>query len=629
MFLNSKKSLLKITFLFVFFVIFLMTMSNAYTELRDYEININVLNDGSMHVEEIWKVEAEDITTLFKTFKSGDGYSSIENVSVKETTGSKNDTFTQTSEYKYKQDPGMYHALVNPDGEFEIAWGAPMDGETRTFVVEYDVYDVVTRYNDCEDFYWKIVGETFDPTIDHLHGTVTIPSGISDLDDFRIWAHGTLNGSLEKTSTREFTYRVDNNASRSFVELRVTTPTGIFMEGVKHVNVNKLDDILSEEQRNADDANRQREHLAKVQKMQMMAGNIGGAIVGFLCLLSFSKRRAFLETHPKLVPEVEYDYFRDIPDKALSGFDACAIGEINAEVSQKISSLLMSLALKNYLSFDIQSKNKKDMYIILAQKSMDERLNEHERNLFDYLRGINETGRFSLKDFEKYGTSHVSKVDRLLDRFDELTKEHLKEYGIIDEERKSKSEGARAVLVLIITLAMFALPMLLTIGSYIGAGILGVLALVTVIDLGRFSSKVGKFTQKGVDEKVKWAGLKKFMKEFSMLDQREIPELALWEEYLVYATAFGVADEVIKQLKVVYPELNDAEYLANNYTVLNMAGNDSFGKSFSNSLASSIGSVTNMSSGSGGGGGFSSGGGGGGGRRWRRRSLKNGMIYIK
>ena len=42
MFLNSKKSLLKITFLFVFFVIFLMTMSNAYTELKDYEINIKV-----------------------------------------------------------------------------------------------------------------------------------------------------------------------------------------------------------------------------------------------------------------------------------------------------------------------------------------------------------------------------------------------------------------------------------------------------------------------------------------------------------------------------------------------------------------------------------------------------------
>ena len=629
MFLNSKKSLLKITFLFVFFVIFLMTMSNAYTELKDYEININVLNDGSMHVEEIWKVEAEDITTLFKTFKEGDGYSVIGNVYIKETTGSKNDVFTQTSQYKYKQDPGLYHALVNPDGDFEIAWGAPMDGETRTFVIEYDVYDVVTRYNDCEDFYCKIVGESFEAHIDHLHGTVTIPSGISNIDDFRIWAHGTLNGTLEKTSTREFTYKVDNNKPKSFVELRVTTPTGIFMEGVKHVNANKLDDILSEEQRNADDANRQREKLAKTQKLHMMIGNIGGALVGFLCLLSFSKRRAFLETHPKLVPEVDYDYFRDIPDKSLSGFDACAISDMMVDVSQKISSLLMSLALKKYISFDIQSKNKKDMYIILNNKNMDATLNEHEKNLLDYLRGINESGRFSLKEFEKYGTSHVSKVDKLLDRFDELSKEHLKEYGMIDEERKSKSEGAMAILVLVITMSMFALPYLLVLKSFIGAGILGAVALATVIDLGLFYKKVGKHTQKGLDEKVKWVGLKKFMKDFSMLDQREIPELALWEEYLVYATAFGVADEVIKQLKVVYPELNDTQYIANNYTVLNMASNDSFGKSFSSSLASSIGSVTNMSSGSGGGGGFSSGGGGGGGRRWRRRSLKNGMTYIK
>ncbi len=39
------------------------------------------------------------------------------------------------------------------------------------------------------------------------------------------------------------------------------------------------------------------------------------------------------------------------------------------------------------------------------------------------------------------------------------------------------------------------------------------------------------------------------MEEFSLLKEKEIPHLVLWEKFLVYATAFGIADKVIKQLK--------------------------------------------------------------------------------
>ena len=43
----------------------------------------------------------------------------------------------------------------------------------------------------------------------------------------------------------------------------------------------------------------------------------------------------------------------------------------------------------------------------------------------------------------------------------------------------------------------------------------------------------------------------------------------LWEKYLVYATVFGIADRVLEQLKIVYPEMLDENYmLAHNYTYL-------------------------------------------------------------
>ena len=124
------------------------------------------------------------------------------------------------------------------------------------------------------------------------------------------------------------------------------------------------------------------------------------------------------------------------------------------------------------------------------------------------------------------------------------------------------------------------------------------------------NNKISRLTQKGIDEREKWVGLKKYMEDFSLLNEKEIPALELWEEYLVYATVFGIADKVIKQLKIVYPEINEMDSFSTTSYIYLMSHTD-FNSSFNIAISSSISSA--MSSGSGAGGGFS--GGGGGGRR--------------
>ena len=39
-----------------------------------------------------------------------------------------------------------------------------------------------------------------------------------------------------------------------------------------------------------------------------------------------------------------------------------------------------------------------------------------------------------------------------------------------------------------------------------------------------------------------------------------MPELAIWEKYLVFATSFGIADKVLEQMKSQYPEVFVKEY---------------------------------------------------------------------
>lgn len=59
-----------------------------------------------------------------------------------------------------------------------------------------------------------------------------------------------------------------------------------------------------------------------------------------------------------------------------------------------------------------------------------------------------------------------------------------------------------------------------------------------------------KRTFYGNDEYYKWLGLKRFIKHFGSFEEKDLPEMKLWEKYMVYATTFGVAKKLSKQMKL-------------------------------------------------------------------------------
>ncbi len=115
-------------------------------------------------------------------------------------------------------------------------------------------------------------------------------------------------------------------------------------------------------------------------------------------------------------------------------------------------------------------------------------------------------------------------------------------------------------------------------------------------------------------------GLRKFLKEFTLLDERGVNEVTLWKDYMIYATLFGIADQVIKDMKQINPEFFNmdrvAAQMADGITLptINSALHSSYTRAYMNKVnrenrASGHGG---HSSWGGGGGGFSGGGGGGG-----------------
>lgn len=116
-------------------------------------------------------------------------------------------------------------------------------------------------------------------------------------------------------------------------------------------------------------------------------------------------------------------------------------------------------------------------------------------------------------------------------------------------------------------------------------------------------------------------GLKRFLQEFTLTNERHVEEVNLWKEYLIFATLFGIADQVRKDMATLCPEylkmdeiaaamLNKTDDALLYYALLNTASRTS--SIVTQQLSRSSGGGGSASFG--GGGGFSGGGSGGGAR---------------
>lgn len=242
-----------------------------------------------------------------------------------------------------------------------------------------------------------------------------------------------------------------------------------------------------------------------------------------------------------------------------------------------------------------------------------------EKLTLSFLEEVAEDGKeLTTKDITKYLRKKPYKLANYEDDLCKIIKNFEIATGKFDDKKKKEQgdfEGQKIFnyTTLIILLAIGIPLIAFTDIANIKIILLFICTVISLIVNGVLSSIIAKrinvLTQKGVDEKNKWKAFKKFMEDFSMLDQKDIPDVVLWEKYLVFATAFGISEKVLKQLKVVYPQIEDINspiYTSFAYIPIMNAIN------IENCVSSAVYSGT-YSSASGSGGGFSGGGGGG---RW-------------
>lgn len=623
------------------------TKSQASLHLKNLDFQVQINDDGSMNVVETWDIKVSDTNTLYKTFiKDDTKYSSIMDVSVKDITKGENNIFNSASKWEYHLPKGYFFAGTNNKGENEIAWGVSIESTTRKqYLISYRVNDVITKYNDCAELYWQFLGNEFEISANKITGTIKLPANVQHLEDLKVWGHTKyLNGEVKVVSSDTVEFNLNNYKSKNYVEVRLAMPTYLF-EKVSSENISqeeKLDDIIKEETEWANEANARRDRRNKNFKLLILATILVNTSIGIMFSKKIKKNKQFLEKNPNILPEQQLEYYRELPDKEETPLEAVFIlktGYKQSCLPNVFSATILNFALKGYIRIEQEGKTIK----ILLNKIKTDELTGDEKKVLEILRAASNNNELTMAELEKYIKNYPSKLMNLNSTFEKVSKTQASEKGKFDTNRfnkqivyAEKNVGYIFILIIIIITSIF------TIG-YAYKNVQGMLITCTIISLAFFivvtiinlilnmkiTTSFNGFTQKGINEQEQWKAFKKYMEDFSYLDEKEVPELVLWEKYLVYATAFGIADKVLKQLKVKYPELNNQDTISNMVLFNAMYNAKGLNANFINSISTSTSRMysSTYSSGSGSGGGFSGGGGFGG--RWRWPEAEDNKIYLK
>lgn len=133
-----------------------------------------------------------------------------------------------------------------------------------------------------------------------------------------------------------------------------------------------------------------------------------------------------------------------------------------------------------------------------------------------------------------------------------------KKDNFFDDEARKNAQKFNFMAPLGIILAMYVLFIVFSFGINFLA-IFGFIIATASVCLVIYTRQIRRRSQKGNEDFVKWKAFKKFLEEFSHFEDYPMPSIIVWEHYLVYATSFGIADVVEKQLRTKFKEMENVD----------------------------------------------------------------------
>ena len=477
-------------------------------------------------------------------------------------------------------------------------------GTDITLYLQYEMPKVIKVYNDVGEIQYKVWGDEWDEDLESLSATITFP----DNKKLEYWINPPSSDA--KAQWDDNVLYINNGwiPSGHYVEARAIIPLSEFSDGApfaQHINKNAKKEI----EKIQNDA----------ESHQGFLNSIGSFFNYLLALVVAIPLGIYLKfgREPKTDYQAIYEHEPPTHDppafvNALMESMSKNVGELNQQAFQ---ATIIDLINRGKLGVDSEEDTEFTKTTFLTVKDT-EGLLRFERELIDILRAYELNGRISFNYMQDCLRSEYH-ARAFQDRYNNWCENFKNEY-LPDEVLKEYFDKSGAdymlfsgigALILGIILVVFSFLFDFT-NSFLTLTIGVIMVIIGIACLLMPSGIPGKYTLKGKLYAEKWSKFKKFLQDYSLIKEHPPESIAIWNEYLVYATALGVADKVYEAMKMhVYGGLNDYSYTTNDlFMFYYLGGYNHVGSSFS-TASSTISSANNDSIGGIGGG---SGGGGGG-----------------
>lgn len=558
------KKTLKIILVFLLSIVILGLSKNVKANsINNISMDIFIDNKGDATVTEIWTCSTNQGTEVYHPYYNL-GKSEIKGLSVSDN-GTKYETLSSWTTSGTLESKANKCGINKISNGVELCWGISKYGSHK-YTVKYTITNFVADLADSQMVYWTLIPKDFSNTIGNayikIHTTSKIP------DTVGVWGYGNYGGTAYVYDGYIEMQSDSSLASSEYMTILVQFPKNTFntSNSIKH-DFEYYHDMAEEGSKKYN------------EKSNSVLANVIGVLIAIFQMLiiffiiillikqSLEKEKLKLGKDGK-VKTKKVEYFRDIPCKK-DIFRAYYIGYIYGILRNK-TDLLGAIILKwmheTFVRIEQREKNKifkkEDIVIILKEADPGKITNRLEKEIFEMLYEASKDGVLESKELEKWANNKYSKLLHWFDEVLEDQKDKLVGEGLIKCEEKTHFK-------------------ILKTKEYI-------------------------VTPELRQEAIELAGLKKYLKEYTLIKDREAIEITVFEEYLMFAQLMGIAKEVAKEFKDLYPEIIKQSNFDSYDNIILINSWASRGVSYATTAKSR---AENYSSG---GGGFSSGGGGGG-----------------
>lgn len=577
--------------------------------VENLDITANIQKDGSINVEERVLYNIEDINGIFYNIDAL-GYGKLENLQIfyEEERGK---GFERATESNYS-DRGTY-TIGESGGLYKIKLYAPARNEEKEFIFRYTLSKGITVYRDIAQLNRKMVGKDWAVGIKHIKLTVVLPESVPKKDIYA-FGHGPLTGNIEIQSGREIVYTLDNYRPGEFLEVNLLFPKKIISQFNPFMvkNERALNRILATEKRLAEEANERRQGAI----LRIFIGRVvfGIGVVWWIFLVIF----IYIKNSKRHKVKNPYgEYFRDLPDDYSPAIAGTLVSRKMYPESQELFASILDLIRKKELVL-IEKEQKT---ILKLSETRDKNLKDYEKFLLDwYVRELGDGSQVILEDIDKNinTRSKARAFNSNYERWQTMVYTAMLSKNLRNDKRDKFSTLLGMVTGLGFFMGGMPLSAYFDTPIFVVLVILGFLMLPYTLSRKRFSLEKEKAY-------ARWVAFKKFLVDYSNLEEAKLASIQIWEHYFVYAVALGVADKVAKGYKKIMSQKGegvDPSLVAlggSSLMGMYMYGNrfNVIHESTERAVRRSLESIakSNASSTMGSGGGFSGGSSGGGGGR--------------